>query len=514
MQILKRSVRMVAVLMALSGCATLEKNPPKPEMVFDGPASTGFLHDFGRRALASAKPEESAFHFVFTNAEALRWRLALIDHASTSIDLQVFIWEVDESGRLIMDRLIKAAERGVKVRLLIDDIPKGWSDLGMKAASDVPNMSMRDFNPSLVRRGVVGSTLEWAFNFSQLNRRMHNKQMLVDGRWAVLGGRNIGNSYFGLDRDYNFRDVDLLIAGPILSELEASFDLYWNSEAAYPAEAMYRELSEKKRQRLLERFTARLAADRGLLDQTSIPVDPVDWTEEFTRVTETMIPGVAVYMYDEPIVRGDRGKRLYTQLQEFSGVGSKETVIISPYLIPSEEIMAEIQRAVEQGGNVHILTASMDSNNHTMANSHYKKYRKPLLKSGATIREFKGQPGPAMRARSDTAPVEADFISLHIKAFAENRKRVYIGSLNMDPRALVINTENILAIDSPALAEQLIDEARHMSQPENAWSVQLNADGKVRWVSDNETRKHQPARGVGQRVSDWFFRWMPIESQL
>lgn len=502
-----------ALLLVLNGCSTLDKDAPKKVMNHPGAAEKGMLTESSARIRQSYQVEDSAFKLVFKNAEALRWRLAVIDHATTSVDLQVFIWSNDEAGRLMMDRLIKAADRGVKVRLLVDDFPGGWSDEAMFLISQHPNMSMRVFNPKDYRGGI-GSSVGNMSNFSELNRRMHNKQMLVDGHWAVLGGRNIGNPYFGLDANYNFRDVDLLITGPILSELESAYDLYWNSDAAFPAERLIDRLSEKKQQKVSKQFAEQLAVDQELLKQTPFPLDVVNWSEQFATLSTTMIPGVATYLQDAPVVRGDRGQRLYDQMKDFSGLGEKDTLIISPYLIPSREMLNSMRENNEKGGSVTILTASLGSNNHTSANSHYKKYRKPLLEGGATIYEFKGQPNAAMRELSDTAPVKAGFISLHVKAFALDKRWVYMGSLNMDPRALEINTEDILAIDSPALAERLIEEARLMAAPENAWSVYLNEKGKVRWQSGDEIRKHQPSRGFGQSCVDWLLRWLPIESQL
>lgn len=514
MNALIRSITFSASLLILSACSTIDKHAVKEDMHHPGATTSGLLSEARSNVIAPMESEQSAFKLLFQNSDALQWRLALIDHATSSIDLQVFIWSNDICGRVMLDRLMQAADRGVRVRLLIDDFPKGWSDDGMFIISQHSNISMRVFNPTKVRRGIISSIVERVMYFSELNRRMHNKQMLVDGNWAVLGGRNIGNPYFGLDPKYNFRDVDLLITGPVLAELESSFDIYWNSDAAFDALHLKKELSEKKQTKILDAFDSILASDRAYLEQTPFPVERSDWSSDFARLPDEMVPGVATYMQDAPVVRGDRGQRLFEQMQDFAGLGTKDTIVVSPYLIPSKAIIANISTNVANGGRVQILTASMDSNNHTMANSKYKKYRKPLLKSGASIHEFSGQPGAAMRSRSDTSPVTSKFISLHIKAFAVDKRWLYMGSLNMDPRALDINTEDILAIDSPVLTNQLIEEATRMAKPENAWAVTLNDKNKLRWEADGEVRKHQPARSFGQRCTDWFFRWMPIESQL
>jgi putative cardiolipin synthase len=294
----------------------------------------------------------------------------------------------------------------------------------------------------------------------------------------------------------------------------ASFDNYWNSDPAYPGRAVMGNLSEEKGLKILDDFKEILLTDERIWEQMDLSTKPLDWSTEWKTVQDDLIPGKAIYMEDAPVVRGDRGKRLVDLLNENARFGSKDTCFVSPYLIPPQSLIEEIETAVGDGSKVRILTASLGANNHTMANSHYKKYRKPLLRAGAELFEFKAQPGPEMRSRSDSPVVRADFISLHIKAFAVDSRFLYLGSLNMDPRSLVINTEGMLCIDSPDLANRFLDEVAIMMQPQNSWSVSLDADGDVFWTSGDEVQYQQPARSGGQRFADWFFRLLPIEDQL
>jgi putative cardiolipin synthase len=206
------------------------------------------------------------------------------------------------------------------------------------------------------------------------------------------------------------------------------------------------------------------------------------------------------------------------RLREMLGLLSKPTrdelLIASPYLIPVGSFLENIRRLESSGIAVRILTASMASNNHTIAHSHYKKYRRPLLETGAELYEFRADPAGAVRASADTEPVQARFISLHVKALVSDRKRCFIGSLNLDPRALELNTENGLYIESPGLAAELASEIDRLRAPENAWAVELDARRRLTWSSSSGIVDRQPARGFGQRVADFFFALLPIESQL
>jgi putative cardiolipin synthase len=509
------SVALTAAMLLFAGCAHIPKDPDKPVTYSAEPAEEGILADTAHDVLAGKESGTSAFMLIPDNTEALKWRLALIDSAQQSIDLQVFIWTNDESGRLVLSRIIAAAHRGVQVRLLLDDMPKDISDRGTAMIARYPNIQLRRFNPGRVRKGLIGRTFQMSTQFQTLNRRMHNKQLIVDGRWGIIGGRNIGNPYFGLSTKYNNRDLDLLMTGPIIRDLADDFDEYWNAPAAYPGEAMYKVLSEEQKAKAWKRFETALAADRELLDRTVIPAGPQDWDWALTGLTTGMVYGIAQSLQDSPEVSGDRGIRLEEQIREAAPEVKEISCVITPYLIPTKEQIASIERAVkEEGRRVQLLVPSMKSNNHTMVHSHYKKYRKKLLRAGAELYEFRGQPSDEMRAVSDTAPVRSKFISLHAKGFLLDDEWVLLGSLNIDPRSIRINTEHMIIIESPDLAKQMHADFEWMIDPSNAWQVTLNEKGKLRWTSAEGTIKRQPASSFGQRISDFFYRLLPLEGQL
>jgi putative cardiolipin synthase len=505
----------VGIMVILSGCAHIPENPDKPVSYSQAATEVGLLAEASQAVLKGAAEDQTAFMLIPRNDDALKWRLALIDSAQQSIDLQVFIWSNDESGRLILDRIIAATQRGVTVRLLVDDMPKDWSDQGTALVARRLNLQLRRFNPGRVRKGLIGRAFQMSTQFQQLNRRMHNKQLIVDGQWAIVGGRNIGNPYFGLSKKYNNRDMDLLLTGEVISEMADDFDEYWNADVAYPGDAMFKELSQEQADKIWKGFHEAVVADRELLEQTTIPVERIDWTDAFDTLPERMVKGTAECLQDSPEVKGDRGVRLVDQLSQVDFEATYQTSVITPYMIPSDDFLDDVEKTTkEEGRKVRFLVPSMESNNHTMAHSHYKKYRKKLLSAGAELYEFQGWPSDALRAYSDTPPIKAEFISLHTKAFAVDERWVLLGSLNIDPRSIEINTEHMLVIDSPDLAKLLLADFETMISPENAWAVTQNEKGKLRWTSSKGERKNQPARSYGQRWKDFFWRLMPVESQL
>ncbi len=503
-------------LLFLSSCARLPKNPEKQESFAKEMQQDLFLPRHKLELLKHAEEGESAFLLVPENVEALKWRLALIDQAEHSIDFQVFIWTDDEAGRLVFERLLAAAQRGVRVRVLLDDMPKGWSDQVTALVDRQEGINVRRFNPAKARKGAISKALHYSKKFRELNRRMHNKQILVDGSWAILGGRNIGNPYFGLSKKYNNLDLDMLVCGPVLRDLSEDFDEYWNSDAAYPGYAMHKEFSEAKLEQSWQSFLAQRAEDNQLLEAAGIPTEYQSWEDEFDTLPERVHYGTTETFQDSPQVKGnERGERLIYQLEGAGVVSQGEALIISPYLIPSKAMLARMgQLALEEGRVIRILVPSLQSNNHTVVHSHYRKYRRRMLQNGVKLYELKGQPSSETRALSDSPAQPSKFTSLHAKLFILDRRWVLLGSLNLDPRSIEINTENMVVIDSPSLAEETTALFESYISPENAWQLQLDAEDYFFWEDDSGKRYIEPSRGLLQKLSAVFFRFLPIEGQL
>lgn len=502
----------LAASLAGNGCRILPSPPAVPDVYAMPPAPSGALAELSAKVAEACSPDESGFLLLWRNDEALNWRLALIDHATSSIDTQYFLWRADEAGRLLIDRLIKAADRGVRVRLLVDDFYIAGSDREIAALCQHPYFDIKIFNPGYVRRGKLGGIGEFLLRFRQLNRRMHNKLLVVDSRVAIVGGRNISNSYFGLSEKYNFSDLDVLTVGPVIEEISHAFDDYWNNDLSYPGAAMYARAKPQDAQHLRNENAEYLRQHRDVL--ASYPLESKSWRAELLRLPSRLVAGKAHFLQDEPVRFGDEELRLVDMLELLAEPNHEELIVVTPYLIPIRARWNDLDDLSAEGVDVKILTASMTSTNQTIAHSHYKKYRRRLLADGAELYEFSGDPSAAVREASDVPPVRAGFIALHIKAMVGDRERCFIGSLNHDPRAITINTENGLYIESAALSAQLAEYLDSLMAPDNAWRVYVNEKNKVRWESGAGVVSRQPARSFSQRVSDFFYSLLPIESQL
>jgi len=510
-------VRYVLLFMALvvlfaSGCSTLKPEPPQDPLYSLPPAPSGLLATVFEDVSEQLDPEDSGFLLLTHNRKALEWRLALIDNATSSIDAQYFIWDNDEAGTLLFERILKAADRGVRVRLLVDAIGFASTDHFASAMAMHPNFDIKIFNPGKVRSSKLGAMGEFLLYFRELNRRMHNKLFIVDNRMAIVGGRNIGNEYFGLAKKFNFRDLDVLTVGPVVEEISHAFDDYWNADLSYSGAYM----SGKAKPGDINLIRESLADYFGQLPElvASYPENSVRWKEKIARLPSIMKTGEAHFLQDEPVSFGGEELRLNDMLAYLAEPSHEEIIIATPYLIPVGDFLKNVKAVSSEGVKVKIITGSMGSNNHTAAHSHYKKYRRRILAAGAELYEFRHDPSLEVREIADDPPVESDFISLHIKALVGDRTRCFIGSLNLDPRALVINTENGLYIQSDDLCEELAMQFESLMEPENAWRVSLDEKDRLRWQSGSEIVTRQPARSFGQRIADFFFRLLPIESQL
>ena len=501
----------------LVGCSTLPQKPPTDASYTSPRSSEGALAEVTAQLDQTLMPDDSAFLLIPSNDEAMNWRLALIDNAHSSIDAQYFIWKDDEASSLLLEHVFAAADRGGRVRLLVDDmfLSTGGvftsSDEPIAAIDFHPNIELRLFNPGQYRDGMMGLAGNFSSNLKEYNRRMHNKLMIVDGHFAIVGGRNIGNEYFGLYQPYNFLDLDVLFAGAVVAQASAAFDEYWNADMAYPGGALA-EIDDIKYKEIRQLNRDYVSENAEILS-TYVP-GPPDWSDRLEALPRQMQKGVAVFLQDEPVRRGEDEYRLYDVLDRFVGPGHTEIIVITPYLIPVGNFLEVLESDRAAGTQVSLLTSSLGSNDQTAAHSHYKKYRKRILATGAHLYESRREPAVEIRRYADVAPQRGTFVSLHIKAGVFDRERCFIGSLNVDPRAVLINTENGIYIESPELCGELSGFLSQLLTPDNAWQVSQDDNGRLQWTSSEGTLTSQPARGFGQRVSDFFFSILPIESQL
>jgi putative cardiolipin synthase len=503
---------LLALILALlvSACATKaglkEDVETQPMSYALAPATEGLLAGLAETIESEHGPDRSGFHVLDSSFDGLYWRLALIDSATTSLDIMTYLWYPDASGILMLERAILASLRGVKVRLVVDDLILHGHDQLIANLNAAPNIEFRMFNPWKNRTSIATRGGEMLAQMERLNTRMHDKLMIADGHAAVIGGRNIGDHYFGLHESYNFHDTDLFGIGAIAQQSNAMFDNFWNSEWVVSAEALTtepnREIAREQRQSIQE-----FIRDAEQLE--SFPREPKDWTEELTEYASDLRIGRSKVVYDE--ASADQIKQtMGASMFNFFNMAEKELLVQNAYIIPSDKAFELLNDLKERGVNVRILTNSLASHDVPAVNSHYEPWRDDFLHAGVDLWEFRSDPA-IQQTVVDVAPVSAEFTGLHSKCAVVDRRYSFIGSMNLDPRSLNINTEMGAFIDSPALAEDLAAMIERNMSGENSWNVQFDEAGDIVWVNSEETVSKQPARDGMQRVMNVLMKVGPKE---
>lgn len=515
MNLAQRLLPVFVLCLAAGACTTAKVGEvAAPEPGYALPASpAGPFAGLEAEIRAAHGADTSAFRLLDSNEDGLRWRLALIDSASRSIDVQYYLWYGDTAGQLLAKRLLDAADRGVRVRILVDDLNTllvtasrvrlrdrvaAWLDAH-------PNVELRLFNP-WSQRDIAARVGESVAEPGRVNTRMHNKALIVDNRAVILGGRNIGDEYMGLSPDFNFRDLDVLGVGPVARQASAAFDGYWNSAWVMAVEALAIDIRPD------EQAQARVELVRRLGDSESLarfPLAPQSWTGDLARLPEQWSTGTSRVVADRPAT-GHIEQVMLGEIRDSMRQARRELLIANAYIIPTGRGIAMLQDLSARGGTAKILTNSLASHDVPAVNSHYKQWRRPILEAGAELFELRHDAAIAPLV-ADTPPTRADFIGLHAKAMVVDRSRVYIGSMNLDPRSAQINTEIGVFIDSPALADRLAALIERDTLPENSWRVELDGETGLRWRNDAEAVTRQPARNWWQRVEDVIFMGFPKE---
>ena len=503
------------LMLLLNACATRhipKEPPPKTKSYAMAPSRDGQLAILADNISAKFGRDTSAFLLIDHNDEALRWRLMLADLATQSIDVQYFLWYDDAVGNLFAKRIYQAAERGVRVRILVDDILMLDDDEDIATLSLHPNIDISIFNPWLGRDTTVGRGFEFLNSMDRLNKRMHNKLMVADNQVAIVGGRNIGDEYFGFNRRYNFRDMDVIAIGSIAMDVSRAFDLYWNDDWAYRGEAFATKKTTADRlPGVIEEVDKKLAKYQELL--APIGIEPQTWEKHLMLLENEASPGRAWVVYDDPpaSVKGPQ-VRMIQKIADLNVDTQKEMLIANAYFIPDEEMVENIRKWVAAGVRVRILTNSLASNDVAIVNSGYKRWRRPVIEAGVELYELRHDAKD--RILSEDPRLKPEFLSLHSKVIAVDRKTSLVGSLNLDPRALKIHTEMGLVIEDPVLGEKLAQIIERDMGPDNAWRVNINEEGKLYWESSAGVVYRQPVKSFWQRIEDWFFSLLPIKEQL
>ena len=490
----------------VAGCASISTDmQARPVQVAISPAQSGIIARTAARFADAAHPDQSGFHLLDANADALNWRLALIDSAESSLDLMYYLWYGDEAGQLLLKHVIRAAERGVEVRLLVDDLILIGDDKGLVALDRHPHIQLAIFNPKRQRK--LGRALEFIGRFGELNTRMHNKLVVADNHAAIIGGRNIGNHYFGLDEKYNFADLDVIGFGPVAQQSSELFDHFWNSDWTVPAAQLPARVTADEAREEFEKLRNQLKSSEVLV---GFPVEPRDWSAEIGELTPKLRPGSSEVVFDH-FIDGELQQAMRDPLGEAMDAAEKRIDIVNAYIIPGQNFIDGAASLSNRGVDITILTNSLESHDVPAVNSHYKKWRKPLLDAGVRLFEFRAD--PEIKKQVDTPPVVSGFSGLHSKAFVVDGRTVFIGSMNFDPRSADINSEMGVLIDSPGLGQDAQELISRYTAPQNAWQVTQSPDGVLTWISDEASVTRQPARSSWQRVLDALFRLLPT-SQL
>ena len=462
--------------------------------------------------LLAERPGQSGLMLLDDNLEAFAIRALTARHAGRSLDLQYYTWKGDLTGHLLAGEIVKAADRGVRVRLILDDINAQRYDRTTLALDAHPNIEVRLYNPSRNREGALRRGLEMLLRIIRVTRRMHNKAWIADGRLAIVGGRNIGDPYFDAAANTNFRDLDVLAVGAAVGQTESIFDDYWNSKAVVPIGAL-----GKSREGDLQDLRKRLA-DIPSHERARPYLDRAAENESVRRMMsgkrEIHWTEKARVIADPPEKVVGAGQETWLKNVVIPALASARTdlEIISPYFIPGEAGTDRLVRLAQQGVRVSILTNSLAATDVVAVHGAYARYRGPLIEQGVNLFELK-----PYDVSSDISLFGSSSASLHTKAFTVDERAGFVGSMNFDPRSVSLNSEMGLFFEHDGLVAEIREIFAEEASPQKSYRVHL-ADGDIIWRDDAmepaRIFHEEPGASLGQRLTAWIISFLPIESQL
>jgi putative cardiolipin synthase len=471
--------------------------PSDTEATVLGTAATAWLR---------ARQTQSAVYRLDSGREALSARVGLIDRAETAIDIQSYLIKDDLSGNLVALHLAQAADRGVRVRLLMDDALTEEVDSGLLSLDEHENIEVRVFNPFPRRRSRFISLLA---NFNILNRRMHNKSFTVDNQVTIVGGRNIADEYYQTGGEAEFIDEDLMAIGLVVNDVSDGFDEYWNSPEAIPMDAFDKliahgsvadSLDEARRYLQRHRDEPFLkGVDNVLID--SLVGGHLEFVAAKTRIVQDHPDKV------RNLIRR-RGSEMSNYLQKLVSAAQQELIVISPYFVPQKQGVDFFSALVKKGVRVVIISNSLASTNHSSVHAVYARYRKPLLREGVELYE--------LRPRFDAMALDTK-ITLHSKVATVDRKRLFVGSFNLDPRSLYLNTEMGMEVESAELAGSMASSILE-TLPDFAYKLRLSGKNRLQWLLQTggvqEIITTEPQTSFWRRFATKLLSLLPIEGQM
>lgn len=515
-------VFITALCLVTAGCASLPENTDRnPSMALQNVDDTLL-----GRAVAEQEalhPGESGFILLDSGLNAFVARIILADLAEKSLDLQYYLFHDDLVGGLLAYKLLEAADRGVRVRLLLDDMGLEGRDLAIARLNSHPNIEIRVFNP--FTRGMLRA-VQMLSRFGSVTRRMHNKSFTVDNSVTVVGGRNIGNEYFEADPDLAFGDLDVITIGPVVKDVSASFDAYWNSDLAYPISTLKKNITGETLEELRPQWDALMQEKQG--SRYVAALKSSDLVDRIKKGTIQYQWGEAVLIADKPEKISDTVQKadnyLVPRLTAYLGKTDFELDILSAYFVPGSEGVKFLKSLVQRGVRVRILTNSLSSNDVTLVHAGYARYRREMLRAGIELYEVDKKTTRRERKGKKESAGSGSKTSLHAKTFIVDRKAMFVSSFNFDPRSIYENTEIGVLFKSRALAEPMADKFNDLSS-RGAFHLELVPQDDVedsveliRWVTVRDGREEiyttDPYASIWRRFMLSVAGWLPIESQL
>ncbi len=506
-------VAMVLLLVGLHGCAPLLPREPHPTEAALPAARSGSIAD--SVAQLQLQAGQSSYRLIHSNQDALALQLRTAQLSSTSLDLLYYMWLNDRSGRLLASELLRAADRGVRVRMLIDDSYARHLHQDLAALDQHADIELRVYNPYRTRRSRLGNVFEFVFSGFRLNHRMHNKAWIADGQLAIVGGRNVGDEYFGVGAAFAFRDLGVLLTGTAADQASAGFDAYWNSPIVIPLD----QLPDKRPAPALDLARQALEADRRAtleqdafreaLDVDTLGADVVSGARRF-------VGGHAAVLIDPPDKWKQRDDQLIgvaADLRSMIDQARHEVILISPYFVPGDQGLRWLKALRARGVRIRILTNSLNATDVAAVHGGYARYRRALLRVGVEIHELK---------RFSVGRLESPFrsssrASLHTKAVIVDGRSAFVGSFNLTPRSTWINTEMGVRIDDPDFAAGVRRNFEQNLLPQYSYRLSLERHRLV-WtdVQNGKPRRQfrEPTSSWSRRIFAFLARVLPVERHL
>jgi putative cardiolipin synthase len=506
---------LLLVVSLVSGCASIDFDYPRTESMTITDTSQTRLGVRVAQLSPAQAGDTSGFYPLSDGIEALSARLLLADRAEISIDTQYYLVKTDNASLAFIHALLLAADRGVRVRLLVDDVFTKGYDAGMAALDSHPNFEVRVFNP--FQRGVGGRAWSGLTNFARVNRRMHTKSFTVDNQVTIVGGRNIADEYFGARADARFGDLDVVGIGPVANDVSQMFDSFWNHETALPVPAFSKMPDDPAAEldRLRKHLDDAAEAVRTTRYAEAVQATVLDFIDRGIRSFE-WTPYELVYDSPDKGIRSKEGPAvsIAEPLIEALQSAQEQVIVVSPYFVPLKSGVEFFSELEARGVEVTIVTNSLAANNQITVHGGYAPSRKPLLRSGVRIYEVRPD---AEVAGSQIVAASGAKSTLHTKAFFVDGKTSFIGSFNFDPRSLNLNTESGVLIESEKMT-RLFTRAIEDGVDEKAYELFLDENDKLRWRGYEDGKEvihvNEPESSWVQRFIAGVIQLLPVKSQL